>query len=222
MDDPSFVRGVERIGDLPRNRERLWNGQSPATCLVSGELVRKGVTLDQLQHQRSNAVRLLDAVDRTDVWMIEGREHARFTLEPGEAVGIGSKGTRQDLDRDVSSQLRVAGTVHFAHPAFANLRRDPIRPDRLADSASPTDSTRHGRSTQERGSAVMCQQRLDVTAQLVIARACVGQKQSAFVSGACERLVIEPFGPRPALRRRHVGNHPAHAPTRLSPGANPV
>ena len=49
------------------------------------------VALDQLQHQRADAVRLLDAVDRTDVWMIEGREQARFTLEPGEAVGIGSE-----------------------------------------------------------------------------------------------------------------------------------
>ena len=119
VDDPSFVRGVERIGDLPRDRERLWNGQALASCLFSGELVREGLALDQLQHQRSDAVRLLDAVDRTDVRMIEGREQARFTLEPGEAVRIGSERTRQDLDRDVASQLRVARTVHFAHPACA-------------------------------------------------------------------------------------------------------
>ena len=30
----------------------------------------------------------------------------------------------QDLDRDVSVQLRVARSIHLAHPAFANLRDD--------------------------------------------------------------------------------------------------
>ena len=107
MDDSSFVRGVERIGDLPRDRERLWNRQALDSCLTSGELVREGVPFDQLQDQRRNAVRLLDAVDRTDMRMIEGREQAGFTLEPGETVGIRRERRRQDLDRDVASQLRV-------------------------------------------------------------------------------------------------------------------
>ena len=163
MDDALLVRCFQCLGDLPRDRERLWNGQAVASCLLSGELVRQGLALDQLQYQRSDAVRLLDAIDRTDVWMIEGREHARFTLEPGEAVRIGSEGTRQDLNRDVASQLRVARPVDLSHAAFANLRRDQIRPQGLADPDPSADSIRHGRGTQERGTTVMCQQRRDLT-----------------------------------------------------------
>ena len=129
MDDSSFVRGVERIGDLPRDRERLWNRQALDSCLTSGELVREGVPFDQLQHQRRNAVRLLDAVDRTDMRMIEGREQAGFTLEPGETVGIRRKRRRQNLDRDVPSQLRVAA-------------RDTPPPCRLRQSAPRSRTAR--------------------------------------------------------------------------------
>ena len=83
----------------------------------------------------------------------------RFTAtESGEAVRVGSEATRQDLDRDVASEVGVARAIHLTHAAFANLCRDHIRPQRVTDSDPPADINieRHGRGTQERGSTVVC------------------------------------------------------------------
>ena len=53
-----------------------------------GDPLRERRPLDQLQHQRADAVRLFEAVDRRDVRMIQRREHLRLALEAGEAIGI--------------------------------------------------------------------------------------------------------------------------------------
>ena len=66
MDDPLLVRGDQRRSDLPRERRGVgpWNG-------TLGDLVREGWTIDQLQDERANAVRLFQAVDGSDVRVIE-------------------------------------------------------------------------------------------------------------------------------------------------------
>src|SRR5262245_21686457 len=51
--------------------------------------------------------------------MIERREHLRLAREPRATVGIGGERVRQDLQRDVAIQLRVAGPIHFAHTTRA-------------------------------------------------------------------------------------------------------
>jgi hypothetical protein len=76
-----LLRDSERFG-----RAGLASGR------FSRELVRERLALDKFQYQRRNAVQLLDPVDRTDVGVIEGRQHAGFPLEPREAVRIGSEG----------------------------------------------------------------------------------------------------------------------------------
>ena len=52
-----------------------------------------------------------------DVRMIERGEHLRFALEARQALGVVRERVGQDLDRDVASELRVAGAIHLAHPA---------------------------------------------------------------------------------------------------------
>ena len=59
-----------------------------------------------------------------DVRMIECREYLRFPSEPGEAVGIVDEALRQDLQRDVASELCVLGAIDLAHPARAEGRQD--------------------------------------------------------------------------------------------------
>ena len=59
------------------------SGSGPARDAVGQRLA-----LDQFQHQRADAVRLFEAVDRADVRMIERREHARFALEARQPIGI--------------------------------------------------------------------------------------------------------------------------------------
>ena len=67
---------------------------------------------------------LLDAVDRGDVRVIQRGEHARFALEARQAIRDRPRTTsRQDLERDVAPQLRVARAIDLAHAAGAEQRR---------------------------------------------------------------------------------------------------
>ena len=76
MDDALVVRGFERVGDLPRDAERLVERNR---SLLDPLGQRR--PFDQLHHQRV----LLDAVDRRDVRMIQRREHLRLAREARQA-----------------------------------------------------------------------------------------------------------------------------------------
>ena len=120
MNDALLVRGFERLGNLPRDRQRVVErNRSLERC------ARRASAVDEL-HARARCMpsRFLEAVDRGDVRMIQRREHLRFALEPREPIRIGRERLRQDLERDVAIQPRVAGAIHLAHAARADeLRR---------------------------------------------------------------------------------------------------
>ena len=82
--------------------------------------------LDQLQHQRRGAARLLEAVDRRDVRVVERRQHLGLALEARQAIGVEHERVGQDLQRDVALQRRVAAPVHLAHAAGADHRQDVV------------------------------------------------------------------------------------------------
>ena len=50
-----------------------------------------------------------------DVRMIQRRERLRLAREPRHSIGIGSEPLRQDLQRDITTELRVACAVDLAH-----------------------------------------------------------------------------------------------------------
>jgi hypothetical protein len=52
-----------------------------------------------------------------------------FPLEPRESLGIVGKRVGQDFERDITPELRVAGTIHFAHPTAAKGGEDFVRTD---------------------------------------------------------------------------------------------
>ena len=113
--------------------EPLVNWQRPAT----GDEAGKRVAFDELQYQRADGPGLFESVYRGDVRMIQRREHLRFALEAREAIGVGREGVRQDLQRNVSLQPRVAGTVHLAHATGPQRRMDFVH------AKSCTGSERH-------------------------------------------------------------------------------
>jgi hypothetical protein len=86
VDDALLVRGVERVGDLPRKRERFAQ-QDGAGCEPIGECR----AMDQLQDERPARTGVFDPVDRGDVWMIQGRQHARLPVEARDTLGIGQE-----------------------------------------------------------------------------------------------------------------------------------
>ncbi len=81
---------------------------------------------DKFHHTRDDFVRLLEPVDVRDVWMVQRREHLRFTTKSREAIGIVGDGGQQHLDRDVAIQLRVVGAIDLAHAADTKQADDFI------------------------------------------------------------------------------------------------
>ena len=79
------------------------------------------------------------AVDRGDVRMIQGGEHFRFALKTREPIGIDRKRRRQDLDRDLALEFRVARPIHLPHSAFADRRRDVVDAETRAGSQGQCD-----------------------------------------------------------------------------------
>ena len=81
VNDSLLVRRVERIGDLPRNRQCLAHRQRARRQALGERL-----TLDQLENQPMNAVALLEPVDGADVRMIQRGQQPRLALEPRAAI----------------------------------------------------------------------------------------------------------------------------------------
>jgi hypothetical protein len=49
--------------------------------------------------------------------VVERGEHLRLPLEPRETLGVRGEDRRQQLQRDVATELRVGRPVDLAHPA---------------------------------------------------------------------------------------------------------
>ena len=127
-----LVRGLERIGDLLRDRQRFVEGDRPAR-----DPLRQIVTLDQLHHKGAHTAALLDPVDGGDMRMIEGRQRVGFAREPPEALGVVGENLRQDFDRDIAIELRIPGPIDFAHSSRADLAED------FVDAQSSAGGERH-------------------------------------------------------------------------------
>jgi hypothetical protein len=56
--------------------------------------------------------------------MVQGGENLGLALEAGQSVQIRHERVRQDLERDVAPELRVACPVDHAHTAAAERRAD--------------------------------------------------------------------------------------------------
>ena len=94
----------------------------------------KILAFDEFHHEaRAVPADLFESVDRGDVRMIQRRERLRFALETRQAIGIVGERVRQNLDRDLASQLRVARAIHLAHAAGTEYRDDLIRAEARAE-----------------------------------------------------------------------------------------
>ena len=100
MDDALVVRLLERLGDLPRDLERLVDrDRAPREALL------EVLALDELEREEGLAVGLLEPVDGGDVRVVERGEQMRLALEAGEAIGVLRDLGRQHLDRDFAWRL---------------------------------------------------------------------------------------------------------------------
>ena len=121
VNDPLFVGGFERLGDLFRDRQRLVDGNRAA-----GDPLRQVFTLNEFHDEGVHPRRFLKPVDRGDVRMVERRQRLGLALEPCEAFGISGERVRQDLDRDLAAERGVGAPPDLPHPALADLGRDVV------------------------------------------------------------------------------------------------
>jgi hypothetical protein len=68
------------------------------------------------------AVAVPDLEDRQDIGMRQGRNRVRFSLEPRERFRIVRDGGRNDPDRDVTIQTRIARKTSPTLPAPTGAR----------------------------------------------------------------------------------------------------
>ena len=127
VNDPFFMRGIESLRNLTGNRYDLVGSERSARDAVSERLA-----VDELQHQRRHATCVFDAIDRSDIWMIQCGQHARLALESGKALVVAGKGAWQNLDRHVAPEARVVGAIHLSHPAPAEQRLNLVDAELLA------------------------------------------------------------------------------------------
>jgi len=117
MDDPLLVRRLERVGYLPRDRQRF---------IKMNRTGGKILALDQFHDQCGDTVAALDPVDRGDVRVVQRHEQFGFALKSREAFRVGGNRGRQHLERHRPLQIRIGGPMDFAHPAGTKRITDAI------------------------------------------------------------------------------------------------
>ncbi len=121
MDDPAFVGGPHRVGQRNGNLEQLRQRQA-----AGRDEVAERPALDEFHREEVNPVRLLDAVERDDVRVVEGGDGLGLAPEAMEPVGIGRGLRRERLQRHHAAQLKVLGGVDVPHAAVAEGPHDAI------------------------------------------------------------------------------------------------
>jgi hypothetical protein len=86
MDDAPLVGVLKRFSQLDCQRERLIDGERPTRNSLG-----KRRSLDEFHDDGANGAFVGEAVDLSDVWVIEGRECLRFAIEAREALRIEGK-----------------------------------------------------------------------------------------------------------------------------------
>src|SRR5215510_4731929 len=100
MDDALLVRGFERLGNLPCERQRLDERQRPARDPPIERLA-----VDELHDEEVPHAGLFEAVELRDMRMIERRESLRLALEARDPIGIGRERVRKNLHGDIATEL---------------------------------------------------------------------------------------------------------------------
>ena len=77
-------------------------------------------------------MRLIQAVNRADVGVIERRQNLRFPAEAGKPIRIVRERLGQEFQGDLAVECRVVCAVDNPHTAGTKLRFDLIMADELA------------------------------------------------------------------------------------------
>ena len=152
VNDRLLVRRLQRFGDLQRNPEGFFNADRSLL-----DPFRQGLAIDELEHERGTAARFLNAVNRSNVLVIQRSQQLRFACKAGHAIRIEHETIRQNLQRHIAVKPRIPRPIYVAHSARTDW------PQYLVRSKSGARLQRHGliaklyRSIADRGLKVLAQ-----------------------------------------------------------------
>ena len=127
MRDAAGVGGGETRAHLHRQLNRLAGSQGAPV-----EPRAQGLALQHFEDDVGDPILGADVVDGQDVGMIEGGHRPGLLLEAAEAVGARRAIGGDDLDRHLSPQSRVAGTVDLSHAPRPEGGNDLVRAETAA------------------------------------------------------------------------------------------
>ena len=78
------------------------------------------IAIHELHHERRKRAGIFEAIERGDVWMIERREHVRFSPEPGEAFRVAPQRLGKNLQSDITTESWMAAAVYLSHAALSD------------------------------------------------------------------------------------------------------
>src|SRR6476646_7864295 len=114
MDDPGFVGGRKRVGDLDGDVQQTANVER-----ASLDDSAQGLAVHQLGDDVRNTVIRAEIVDGNDVWMVQAAGGFSLLNEAALPRRIGFPSLRNSLDGYSAVQPRIAGRVDVAHGSLA-------------------------------------------------------------------------------------------------------
>ena len=102
-----------------RFRPGVQHGEAIPTrvqCSRLRDQIDERPTFDEFHDQRTQTVRLFQAMQRCDVGVVERRQHLRLTAESRDRIGIVQQLIGQQLQRDIPIEPRVAGAIDLPMP----------------------------------------------------------------------------------------------------------
>ena len=127
MNDAAVVRGLQRVGDLACDGDRVTHREG-----ARPQSVRERAPLDELHDEELRAVggagrtRFLEPIERGNVRMTETGENLRLALEAFDTFRVVRRRGGQGLDRHIATEPRIARAIHLPHAPGAQRRADFI------------------------------------------------------------------------------------------------
>jgi hypothetical protein len=115
---------------------------------MARDSVGESLTFDELHDEKARARGFLEAVERSDVRMVHGREKTRLALEPGKPLGVVLDIFRENLDGDVAPEPRIARPVDDPHSPGTELVQDLVMGESRSDHRpTAAENTRYSSMT---------------------------------------------------------------------------
>jgi hypothetical protein len=128
VDDAFGVGGIESFGDLNGNVEETLEFNWLAI-----DDVLEGGSIEEFHGDEGATVFFADVVDGANVWMVEGGGGLRFTLKTNERLAILGDLVREKFEGHEAVQTGILGLVNDTHTAPAELFKNAVMGDGLAD-----------------------------------------------------------------------------------------